>query len=160
MKQWTSLSGRQPLLPLWALGNISSRFGYHSQREVQNTIAAFKAYSIPVEALILDLYWFGKTIKGPMGNLAFDPDSFPDPASMIQELHAQGLRFVPITEPFILTNSSNWNDALAHGALATDSLGKPAMYDFYFGKTGLIDLWDSSGSKWFMNKYHWLMDLG
>lgn len=160
MKQWTSLSGRQPLLPLWALGNISSRFGYHSQREVQNTIAAFKAYSIPVEALILDLYWFGKTIKGTMGNLAFDPDSFPDPASMIQELHAQGLRFVPITEPFILTNSSNWNDALAHGALATDSLGKPAMYDFYFGKTGLIDLWDSSGSKWFMNKYHWLMDLG
>ena len=48
------------MLPRWALGNFSSRFGYHSQKEVEQTIAKFKEEQIPVDAIILDLYWFGK----------------------------------------------------------------------------------------------------
>lgn len=160
VENWTDISGRQPLLPLWSLGNISSRFGYHSQREVLKTVRAYKTYGIPLEAIVVDLYWFGKTIKGCMGNFAFDPDSFPDPIGMIQELHQNEVRFIPITEPFILTGSKTWEDAVKNKVLATDSLGNPAVYDFYFGQTGLIDLWDSSGSKWFMGKYQWLMELG
>ena len=30
---YTDLTGKQPMLPRWALGNFSSRFGYHSQEE-------------------------------------------------------------------------------------------------------------------------------
>ena len=33
-KNYTNLTGRQPMPPRWALGNFSSRFGYHSQEEV------------------------------------------------------------------------------------------------------------------------------
>ena len=50
--------------PRWALGNFSSRFGYHSQEEVLNTIEKFKNDSIPVDAIILDIFWFGHDIKG------------------------------------------------------------------------------------------------
>ena len=34
---YTDLTGKQPLPPRWAFGNFSSRFGYHSQKEVEET---------------------------------------------------------------------------------------------------------------------------
>jgi len=67
VKDYTDLTGKQPLLPRWALGNFSSRFGYHSQEETQKTIDRFIKDGIPVDAIILDLYWFGKTISGHDG---------------------------------------------------------------------------------------------
>ena len=55
--------------------------------------------------MILDLYWFGKTIKGTMGNLEVYKDSFPDFEGMISRLKEKGIKTIAITEPFILTNS-------------------------------------------------------
>src|SRR5690606_28841010 len=55
---FTNLTGKQPMPPRWALGNFSSRFGYHSQKEVLETIQKFKDENIPVDAVILDLFWF------------------------------------------------------------------------------------------------------
>ena len=86
VSEYTNLTGKQPLIPRWALGNFSSRFGYHSQKEVTKTIDAFIEEKIPVDAIILDLYWFGKEMKGTMGNFEFEKDSFPDPKKMISEL--------------------------------------------------------------------------
>jgi oligosaccharide 4-alpha-D-glucosyltransferase len=103
IQNYTNLTGKQPLPPRWALGNFSSRFGYHSQEEVEKTIRKFEENQIPVDAIILDLYWFGKGIKGTMGNLDWDKDNFPNPDKMISDLTAKGVKTVLITEPFILT---------------------------------------------------------
>lgn len=102
---YTNLTGKQPMLPRWALGNFSSRFGYHSQKEVVETIEKVKEENIPVDAVILDLYWFGKEVMGTMENLAFDRDSFPNPEQMIKDLKAKNVETILITEPFILTTS-------------------------------------------------------
>lgn len=160
VNSYTNLTGKQPLPPRWALGNFSSRFGYHSQKETEATIAKFKKDSIPVDAIILDLYWFGKEVKGTMGNLAVYKDSFPDMKGMIDRLNKQGVRTVLITEPFILTTSNRWKEAVDQDILAKDSLGKPYKYDFYFGNTGLIDIYNPKGSEWFWNIYKGLVDMG
>lgn len=157
---YTNLTGKQPMPPRWALGNFSSRFGYHSQKETENTIDKFKKDKIPVDAIILDLYWFGKTVKGTMGNLAVDKDSFPDMKGMVSRLNDQGVKTVLITEPFVLTTSSRWEEAVKAGVLAKDSIGNPFKYDFYFGNTGLIDIYDSKGEQWFWNRYKEIIDLG
>ena len=112
MDNYTQLTGKQPLPPRWVLGNFSSRFGYHSQQETEKTIAKFKEENIPVDAIILDLYWFGKTVQGTMGNLEVDKDSFPDMKGMVSRLKDKGVKTVLITEPFILTTSKKWNEAV------------------------------------------------
>lgn len=157
---YTNLTGKQPMLPRWALGNFSSRFGYHSQKETLSTIAKFKEDSIPVDAIILDLYWFGKTVKGTMGNLAFDRDSFPNPKQMIKTLRQQDIETILITEPFILTTSKRWDEAVSKNTLAKDSLGHPATYDFYFGNTALVDLYGESGYNWFKDINKELLSMG
>lgn len=160
VSNYTLLTGRQPMPPRWALGNFSSRFGYHSQKEVEETIEKFKEEEIPVDAVILDLFWFGHDIKGTMGNLAFVKDSFPEPEKMISELSEQGVKTILVTEPFILTTSNRWEEAVAEDILATDTLGKPFTYDFYFGNTGLIDIFDPHARKWFWNIYENLTEMG
>lgn len=157
---FTQLTGRQPMLPRWSLGNFSSRFGYRSQEEVIKTIQAFREEEIPVDAVILDLYWFGKEVQGTMGNLKFDKDSFPEPKKMIADLRQKNVETILITEPFVLTTSDRWNEALQKEVLAKDSLGNPYTYDFFFGNTGLIDIYSSQGYNWFLEIYKDLIGMG
>lgn len=160
INQYTCLTGKQPMPPRWALGNFASRFGYHSQEEVETTIQKFNDLNVPVDAVILDLYWFGKTITGTMGNLEVYRDSFPDFEGMISRLRAKGVKTITITEPFVLTTSNRWQEAVEHQVLATDSLGEPYTYDFYFGNTGLIDLYNPKGVLWFWSVYKGLRAKG
>jgi alpha-glucosidase (family GH31 glycosyl hydrolase) len=157
---YTKLTGRQPLPPRWAFGNFSSRFGYHSQEEVLQTVDRFNEKNIPLDAIILDLFWFGKRMKGTMGNLKFHRDSFPEPGKMMQNLEKQGVKTVLITEPFILTSSDRWEEAVEEDVLAKDSIGKPATYDFYFGNTGLIDVFKPKAKTWFWHIYKELKRKG
>jgi alpha-glucosidase (family GH31 glycosyl hydrolase) len=157
---YTSLTGKQPLIPRWALGNFSSRFGYRSQEEVEKTIRKFEEDKIPVDAIILDLYWFGKTIKGTMGNLEWDKDNFPNPDKMVADLNQKGIKTILITEPFILTTSSKWQEAVNKKVLATDTSGNPFEYEFYFGHTGIIDIFKPEGKDWFWKVYKRLIDQG
>ena len=160
VSQYTTLTGTQALIPLWALGNFSSRFGYHSEKEVINTVNKFKDENIPVDAVIIDLYWFGKEIKGTMGNLEFYKDSFPTPKKMIADLNAKGIKTILVTEPFILTTSNRWQEAVDADILGKNVQGKPLTYDFYFGNTGLIDIFNPKGKAWFWNIYETLANEG
>ncbi len=160
INQYTNLTGKQPMPPRWALGNFASRFGYHSQEEVEKTIDKYIDLNVPVDAVILDLYWFGETITGTMGNLEVYKDSFPDFEGMISRLKTKGVKTITITEPFVLTTSNRWKEAVESQVLATDTLGNPFTYDFYFGNTGLIDIYNPKGASWFWSIYKDLREKG
>ncbi len=157
---YTDLTGKQPMPPRWALGNFSSRFGYHTQKEVEETVQKFKDEQIPLDAVIIDIFWFGKDIQGHMGNLEFLKDSFPNPKQMIKNLKAKNVNTILVTEPFILSTSKRWQEAVDKNILAKDSLGNPYKFDFYFGNTGLIDIYNPKGKSWFWNIYKSLADMG
>ncbi|MEO1022820.1 MAG: TIM-barrel domain-containing protein [Bacteroidota bacterium] len=160
MDNYTQLTGRQPMIPRWALGNFSSRFGYHSQEEVMQTISRFKEDEIPVDAVILDLYWFGKDVKGTLGDFEFYADSFPDPDRMIRELREMDVETILITEPFVLKTSKRWDEAIEKGILAVDSTGEAGTFEFYFGEGGIIDVYSEEGYSWFSDINRGLLDMG
>lgn len=157
---YVELTGKQPMPPRWALGNYASRFGYKSEKQVRDTVNKFIEKDFPLDALILDLYWFGKDIKGHMGNLDWDKEAFPNPVKMINDIKKQGVNTVLITEPFVLTTSKKWSDATQQEALAKDEKGQPKTFDFYFGNTGLIDVFSHKGEQWFSDIYSKLYHQG
>lgn len=160
VSNYTDLTGKQPMPARWTLGNFSSRFGYHSQEEVEKTIKKFEADKIPVDAIILDLYWFGKTIQGTMGNFDWDKNTFPNPEKMISDNTSKGIKTILITEPFVLTTSKKWQEAVDKKVLATDKSGNAFTYDFYFGNTGLIDIFKPEGKDWFWDIYKKFVNQG
>lgn len=160
IKNYVEVTGKQPMPPRWAFGNYASRFGYRTEQEVRDTVNKFIDLDFPLDALILDLYWFGKDIKGHMGNLAWDLDAFPTPTKMISDIKAQGVNTLLITEPFVLTTSKKWKDAEQTQALAKNAEGTPKRFDFYFGNTGLVDVFNDKGKNWFNNIYNDLYKQG
>lgn len=161
IQSYVKVTGFQPLPPRWAFGNHASRFGYRSQKAVQDMVKQYQQEDIPLDSVILDLYWFGPDIQGHMGNLDWDLNTFPTPQKMISDLTNKGINTVLITEPFILTKAKKWEEALKAGVLATNVAGnKPRTYDFYFGNTGLIDVFNDKAQNWFGNIYKDLADQG
>ncbi|MEM7283667.1 MAG: TIM-barrel domain-containing protein, partial [Pseudomonadota bacterium] len=160
IENYTDATGRQPLPPRWAFGNYASRFGYHTEKEARDVVRRFKRSKIPLDAIILDIYWFGPDIKGHMGNLDWDREAWPTPERMIQDFKSQGVKTVAITEPFVLTTSKKWSSAVENNALAMDVTGKPRRFDFYFGNTGLIDVFSQQARDWFWKPYAMLFEQG
>ena len=160
INHYVDITGKQPMPPRWALGNFASRFGYHNEQEVYDVVERFKQEAMPLDALVLDLYWFGKDIQGHMGNLAWDKNAFPNPEQMIADLNADGVNTVVITEPFILSTSKRWQEAVDANALAVNDKSEPYRFDFYFGNTGLVDVFNDNGKHWFNQAYQRLYEQG
>lgn len=155
-----NVTGKQPLPPRWSLGSIASRFGYHSEQEARDVVQKYLDEDFPLDAIVFDLYWFGPDIKGHMGNLNWDKTAFPTPVEMIKDFKAQGVNTIMITEPFILTTSSQWQSAVEHNALMKNERAEPEKFDFYFGNTGLVDVFDSQAQNWFWQYYQKLAEQG
>jgi oligosaccharide 4-alpha-D-glucosyltransferase len=160
IENYVEVTGKQPMPARWTFGNHASRFGYRSQQQVEQVINQYREQRFPVDSVILDLFWFGPDIKGHMGNLDWDRTAFPDPDAMIQQLHQQGVKTIVITEPFILTSSKRWQEAVEKGICAKDQQGHPRRFDFYFGNTCLIDVFDHAAIEWLSRIYRDLFTQG
>jgi oligosaccharide 4-alpha-D-glucosyltransferase len=159
-KQIADMTGHQPMLPRWALGNIASRMGYHNQLEVESVVTDFQELDIPLDAIVLDLFWFGESIYGNMGNLDWDRKAFPQPLRMMDRLKRQGVQTILITEPLILKESKNWTNAVEHKVLATDADGQPETFAAFFGEAGLVDMFSPAARDWFWGFYKKHTDSG
>ena len=160
VKQVVSVTGKQPLPPRWALGNFASRFGYHTEQETRDVVEKFNQDNIPLDAVVLDLYWFGKDIQGHMGNLDWDREAFPTPEDMMADFKSENVNTVVITEPFILSTSSQFDSAVEADALAKRMGVGTRKFDFYFGNTGLVDVFNEDGQNWFWQYYDKLTEQG
>ncbi|HMO62573.1 MAG TPA: glycoside hydrolase family 31 protein [Ferruginibacter sp.] len=81
---YRQLTGKVPMLPLWAYGFWQSRERYKTQDEVLGTVSEFRKRKIPLDNIVLDWnYWK----QNEWGSQEFDPARFPNPDSMIQVLH-------------------------------------------------------------------------
>ena len=93
VSRYTSLTGRIPMLPRWALGYHQSRYGYKTRAQVEKIAQTFRRRKIPCDALYLDIhhmdgyrvFTFGKT--------------FPKPAQFLARLRRQGFKVVTIVDP-------------------------------------------------------------
>ena len=94
MRQYSELTGRMPLPPLWTLGHQQCRWGYQSAAEIRGIASKLRARQHPCDALWLDIdYMDGYR------NFTWDAERFPEPAQLIEDLHQQGLRLVTILDP-------------------------------------------------------------
>ena len=141
MKAYTNLTGRQELPPRWALGNLQSRMAYRNQKEADSIVRLMQQKNFPIDALILDFYWFGDSILGHLGMLDWYKPAWPDPVGMIKKFKDKGVKTILITEPYVIDSMPNFKIAADKGLFATDSLGKPYVnHYFYFGPVSYTHL--------------------
>ena len=159
LDRYTALTGRQPLPPRWALGLIQSRFGYKSDTELQQVASRMRRENFPLDALVLDLYWFGGTKK--QGDFAWEPTGFPDPAGMMGRLKQQGVKTILISEPYVMRTSRNDSLVRTQQLVGTDTTGRPFTVDsFWAGPASIIDVFKPKARNWLWTNYRRLHNQG
>ncbi|MDE7146770.1 MAG: DUF5110 domain-containing protein [Duncaniella sp.] len=166
----SALSGRQKLPPFWALGYITSKYGYHTQQETLGVVDTLKRAGYPLDGIVLDLYWYGK--EEDMGRLAWDQQQWPDHKKMLADLKARDVNTVIISQPYILRNGrglENYNELASKGLLVKDSTGGPQEVKIWVGEGGMFDVSNPDTRSWLRERYKtltlegvggWWGDLG
>ncbi len=149
---FTRLTGRQPLPPHWALGYMQSRYGYRSQSELEGIVRSTQNAGIPLDAVLLDLQWFGD--KQHMGDLDWDRKAFPQPEKMISALSQQGIHSILITESYFVENTKYYKLLEDKGWFTKDATGHTfRIADFWAGPAGLLDVFQPDAMDWFWEQY-------
>ena len=117
------LTGFAPVPPMWSLGYFQSRWGWESQKYIEDTLAHFRQDKLPVDTFIIDFEWYTTTPDykvPPEGQAGFNdfgwnPALFPDPANQIASYLKEGVHIVGIRKPrlgddqnLVLARSKGW----------------------------------------------------
>ncbi len=91
-----AVSGPQPLLPRWALGNWWSRFHRYTADSYAALLDRFAADGLPFSVAVVDMDWHVTDVDPALGSgwtgYTWNRELFPDPAAFLADLHARGLR--------------------------------------------------------------------
>eukprot|EP00061_Rhincodon_typus_P018998 g48417.t1 len=99
-KQYTSLTGTQALPPLFAISYHQCRWNYNDEDDVQTVDAGFDEHDIPYDVIWLDIeHTDGKRY------FTWDPNKFPNPKEMLQNLASKKRKMVSIVDPHIKIDS-------------------------------------------------------
>jgi len=93
VKDWAWLVGTTPLPPLWSLGYQQSRYSYYPEAEVRRIASRLRSERIPADVIWLDIDYQLKNRP-----FTVDPERFPHFDQMIQDLKAEHLHTVVITD--------------------------------------------------------------
>jgi alpha-glucosidase (family GH31 glycosyl hydrolase) len=95
LRAFYRLTGPQPLLPRFALGNWWSRYHPYSADEYLGLMDRFAAEGIPLSVAVLDMDWHLVDIDPRHGSgwtgYTWNRDLFPDPPAFLAALHERGL---------------------------------------------------------------------
>lgn len=90
------LSGTQPVLPRWALGNWWSRYYPYSADEYLALMDRFDAEQVPFSVAVMDMDWHLTDVDPRFGagwtGYTWNRDLFPEPEAFLGELRSRGLR--------------------------------------------------------------------
>lgn len=95
------LTGKAPMLPLWAYGFFQSKERYHTQEENLGVLKKYRQLQIPIDCMIQDWrYWpeYHQT-DSAWNSHSFDPERFPDPKGWADEIHKLNAKLMIVAWP-------------------------------------------------------------
>ena len=166
LNRYGQIVGTAPVAPHWAMGYMQSKYGYRNWSQMYSAVSAFRTNDLPVDTLILDLYWFGS--PSVMGGLTWDNTNFPNPLSNLTALANLGVKTINIHEEYI--NNANQPAlgnfsaaAAAHYLLTTDAaMTTPSIQvnNGFYNSAGYVDFSNPSARAWWFSKIKPLYDAG
>ncbi|MDW7690244.1 glycoside hydrolase family 31 protein [Flammeovirgaceae bacterium SG7u.111] len=110
---YRTVTGKAQVMPKWSLGFWQSRERYKTSEELLDVLSEFRKRKIPIDNIVLDWSHWPVT---EWGSHKFDPERFPDPDGMIDQVHEQNARimisvwpkFYPTTEHYKQFDEKGW----------------------------------------------------
>lgn len=125
LEKYTAVTGRAPDMPEGLLGLWQCKLRYRTQQEVLEVARKYKELGIPLDVIVIDFFHWPR-----QGDWKFDPEYWPDPKAMCDELHSMGVKVVVSVWPSVDKKSENYYEMLEKGFLIRTEHGTNQTYDF------------------------------
>lgn len=95
IKDYTALTGRTPMPPLWSLGFQQSRWGYDNQEQLLSIAKTFREKKMPADVIVSDINYMDNYKIFTWSN------KFSSPKNMLSSMKQMGFDMVTIIDPGI-----------------------------------------------------------
>jgi len=151
LSEYTALTGRSPVPPLWSFGLWMSRITYKSEDEVREVAAKLRQYRIPSDVIHLDTGWFETDWRS---NYQFSTSRFRDPAKMIADLKQQGFHISLWQYTYFSPKNEIYKEAVDKGYVVRNASGQMPFED------AVLDFSNPETVKWYQGLLANLLKMG
>ncbi|MCD8385438.1 MAG: glycoside hydrolase family 31 protein [Bacteroidales bacterium] len=90
---FTKISGKIPMPPLYALGYWYSKYQKYTEEDFMQIVQDITDNDIPIDVLVIDMGWHKEyEPDGGWTGWSWDRDYFPDPEAFLNHLHSHDLK--------------------------------------------------------------------
>lgn len=125
VENYTSVTGRAPIMSEELLGLWQCKLRYRTQEEVLSVARKYKELGIPLDVIVIDFFHWTR-----QGDWQFDPQYWPDPKSMCDELHGMGTKVMVSVWPTVDKKSIHYQELMERGLLIRTERGSMQTYDY------------------------------
>ncbi|HET6648294.1 MAG TPA: TIM-barrel domain-containing protein, partial [Pyrinomonadaceae bacterium] len=140
LSEYTALTGRSPVPPLWSFGFWMSRITYNSEDQVREVARQLRSRQIPADVIHLDTGWFETDWRS---DFRFSTSRFRDPAKMIADLKQQGLHISLWQYTYFTSKNDLWKEMVAKGYHVKNEGGQLPFED------ATLDVSNPDAVKWY-----------
>ncbi|MCC6279873.1 MAG: alpha-xylosidase, partial [Saprospiraceae bacterium] len=151
LDEYTNLTGKPAMPPLWSFGLWMSRITYFSEEDGRRVAALLRKNRIPSDVIHFDTGWFETDWRC---NYEFAPSRFKDPTGMIRDLKTQGFRTCLWQLPYFVPKNTLFNEIMSKGLAVKDAKGNLPYED------AVLDFSNPNTVSWYQNKIAGLLKLG
>jgi alpha-glucosidase len=157
LRDYTALTGRGDLPPLWALGYQQSRYSYTPDAKVREIAQTFRSKRIPADVIYLDIgYMDGYRI------FTWSPQDFPDPQALLHDLHRQDFHAVTIVDPGVKVDAHFpiYGAGRDEHVFTRTGAGEELHATVWPGLCAFPDFTNANARAWFGSLYAGFLDQG
>jgi alpha-D-xyloside xylohydrolase len=151
LNEYTNLTGKSPLPPLWSFGLWMSRISYFSEQEVRAIAAKLRETRLPADVIHIDTGWFENDWRC---DYRFSTTRFPDPVKMIADLKRQGLHISLWQLPYFVPKNRLFPEILEKGMYVKDGKGNLPYED------AVLDFSNPETVRWYQDNLAAVLKMG
>ena len=149
--EYTEITGKSPMLPLWSFGTWMSRITYFSQKEGLEIARQLRAHRIPSDVIHFDTGWFGTDWQC---DYEFAKDRFEDPVKMLRQLSKDGFHTCLWQLPYFTPQNRFFPEIVEKGIHVRNATGGMPVED------AILDFSNPETVAWYQSKIEGLMKQG
>lgn len=151
LDEYTNITGKSPMLPLWTFGTWMSRITYFSQEEGLDIAKNLRDNRIPSDVIHFDTGWFSTDWQC---DYQFAPERFSDPVGMLKQLKNDGFHTCLWQLPYFTPKNKFFNELVQKNLHVKNSVGGMPYED------AVLDLSNPATVKWYQEKIGNLITQG
>lgn len=151
LSEYTALTGRPDMPPLWSFGTWMSRISYFTEQEGRDVAEQLRRNRIPADVIHFDTGWFDVDWQC---DYEFSPERFSDATKMVADLRDRGFRISLWQLPYFVPGNKYFRELADKGLAVRNGRGTLPYED------AVLDFTNPATVEWYQDKIKRLIGMG